>query len=111
MNTEEITDSMSNEQDFNHLGEWLSKRIKAKNLGIEEFSQKAKMSRAALYHFMKDTRRPSDLMIARICKALGVPVEEGKAQYTPRKAGRPKGIKANGPGVEQPANVVAEANQ
>jgi transcriptional regulator with XRE-family HTH domain len=58
-----------------------------------EFAEKARISRSALYHFIEDKRRPTENMIARICKTLGVPVEEGKAQYTPSSMGRPTGSK------------------
>jgi hypothetical protein len=87
---------------FNHLGTWLPDKIRASGLTVQEFADKSNVSRSALYHFMKDTRRPDEESIQSICKTLGIPAEEGREQYTPKTTGRPKGNER----VQQTAGVV-----
>jgi transcriptional regulator with XRE-family HTH domain len=69
---------------------WLPDKIKSSGLSVQEFAENCRLSRSAIYHFIKDTRRPDEKTIATICRVLGVPLEEGKAQYTPKPLGRPK---------------------
>lgn len=96
---------MQAEINLNNLGTWLPDKIRAAGLTVQEFADRAKLSRSALYHFMKDTRRPDEKTIKQICKALKVPLEEGKAQYTPKVTGRPKGSNER---VQQTAEVVEQ---
>lgn len=77
-------------KDFNNLGTWLPPRIEATGMSIEKFSYKAGLSKAIVYFYMQDKYRPSAESMIRMCKVLGVPAEEGLAQYTERKVGAPR---------------------
>lgn len=76
--------------DFNNLEVWLKPKIEALNLSVEGFAAKAGVSRASLYFYLKDKSRPSEQAMVKICQTLGVPLEEGLKQYTPKKVGRPR---------------------
>lgn len=78
-------------QDFNHLKEWLSSHLEQRQLSVEEFSDMVDLSRASVYFYFQDKTRPDEATMARICTFLGVPLEEGLRQYTPRPRGRPRG--------------------
>lgn len=85
------TGIMNTEQaDFNNLGNWLKPKIEALQLSIEEFANRCGVSRAAVYFYMNDRARPTTGTMAKICRALGVPLEDGLQQYTPKRVGRPK---------------------
>ncbi|MGH9403530.1 MAG: helix-turn-helix domain-containing protein [Terriglobia bacterium] len=60
-------------------------------MSVENFAREVGVVRASIYFYISDRCRPSSMVMARMCHVLGVPFEEGLAQYTPRKAGRPKG--------------------
>lgn len=78
-------------KDFNNLGIWLPPRIEKTGLSIEMFARKVSLSRAQLYRYFTDLSRPTTQTMARICRALHVPLEEGLRQYTEKTNGRPKG--------------------
>ena len=77
--------------DYNHIREWLGHHLQQKNLSVEQLARKAGLSRAMIYFYIEDRNRPSSNSMARICKVLGVPLEEGMKQFTPRKPGPPFG--------------------
>jgi len=62
-------------------------------MSVEELANKSDLSRSAIYFYMTDKNRPSSQAMARICNVLGVSVEEGMRQFTPRKVGRPAGTR------------------
>lgn len=97
---------MTEPASFNHLDTWLPDKIRDCGLTVQEFADQAGLSRSALYHFMKDKRRPDDRTISKICKFLNLPIEEGKAQYTRNMPGRPKGYER----IQQTAEVVSAEN-
>ncbi len=80
-------------QDFSHIKEWILPLADKKGISLERLGRAAGISRASVYHYMSDRSRPDSQTMMRICDALGVPHEEGLAQYTPRKEGRPKGYR------------------
>lgn len=97
------------------LGTWIISKIEDRNLLLSEVAERAKISRVALHYILKGQRTPTDGTIARICKVLGVTVQDAKAFYTLRKAGRPKGVrngkKTNGERLEQPSDVAPQADR
>jgi hypothetical protein len=42
-----------------------------------------------IYFYIEDRNRPSANSMARICNVLGIPIEEGMRQFTPRRSGPP----------------------
>jgi DNA-binding XRE family transcriptional regulator len=78
-------------EDYNHIAVWLDPHLIRLGLSVEKFADRCQVSRASLYFYLKDTCRPSTGVMARICRVLGVPLEEGLRQFTPRKGGRPAG--------------------
>ena len=79
---------------FNNIRQWLEPQLEAKGLSVERFARRAKLSKALVYFYMSDRHRPSEEAMARMCAVLGVPFQEGLAQYTPNTVGRPKGSPA-----------------
>jgi transcriptional regulator with XRE-family HTH domain len=86
-------------KDFNHLEEWLLPKIKERKLSVEKFSRLVKISKASIYFWFNDVTRPDTQTMVRVCQVLGVPLEEGLRQYTPRAEGRQPGYS---PGSAQP---------
>lgn len=95
---------MSN--DFNNINKWLGQKLAERGVSVEQLANIAGLSKASLYFYMTDRRRPDEQAMAKICHALSglmvtdlsgntfmqeVPFEEGLRQYTPRKRGRPHG--------------------
>lgn len=80
---------MTSRRDFNMIGEWLRPLLQAGGMSVEQFSNKVGVSRSAVYHYIKDSHRPTEETMAVMCKVLGRPYSEGLSQYTPRKPGRP----------------------
>jgi transcriptional regulator with XRE-family HTH domain len=77
---------------YNHLRQWLPYQVmKRSTLSLEQFAIRVRVGRSTLYGYLNDLIRPSEQVMARICRELHVPLEEGLRQYTPRTAGRPKG--------------------
>ncbi len=81
---------MKQMKDFNRIKGWLDPQLQAKGLSVESFARQCELTRAAVYHFRADTNRPDEQTMIRMCRVLGVPSEEGFAQYTPKPRGRPK---------------------
>lgn len=77
--------------DFSNIRDWLLPLLDERGLSVEEFSNQVGVTRAAVYHYLKDTNRPSEQVMIKMCQVLGVPPEEGLRQYTPKVAGRPSG--------------------
>ena len=75
-------------KDFNHLPEWLSRKLQGRGMSPEQLARKCKLSRATVYFYLERRIRPSTQAMASICHLLGVPLEEGLSQYTPGKPGR-----------------------
>jgi transcriptional regulator with XRE-family HTH domain len=88
-----------NDKGYSNLGTWLPPKIEATGLSMENFSRKIKISRAQLYRYLDDTSRPSTTTMARICKFLKVPLEEGLKQYSEKPQGRPFGFSPAAKGV------------
>lgn len=78
-------------KDFNNIKDWLIPILDKKGWSVEEFGRKLGLTRAAVYHYLNDSRRPTEERMSQICKVLGVPLSEGMAQFTPRTLGRPRG--------------------
>jgi len=76
-------------KDFSYLPEWLPPRIEATGLSVEMFARKCNVSRASVYAWLTYRSRPDTQMMAKVCHVLGISLEEGLCQYTPRKYGRP----------------------
>ena len=62
-----------------------------RGISVEKFSYEVGVSKQSLYFYLEDISRPTEQTMARICKAVGRPLQEGLAQYTPKVNGRPKG--------------------
>jgi len=82
------------ERDFNKISEWLLPILESRGLSVEQLANSTGVTRASIYHWLTDRNRPRTQAMARICRFLNVPFEEGLAQFTPRKYGRPKGKRA-----------------
>lgn len=93
-------------KDFNHINQWLTQKLDERGVSVEQLANISGLSKASLYFYMTDRRRPDEQAMAKICHALSglmvtdlqgnqfmqeVPFEEGLRQYTPRKRGRPSG--------------------
>lgn len=63
------------QENTNVFGEWFKATLKAKRLSGGEFSQRSKISRAAVYFYMDGTRVPDMETVGRIVSALGVSPE------------------------------------
>lgn len=87
-----IIDSMEL-KDYSNLGTWLPPLIEKLDMSYEQFARAVGVTRSMIYYYIKDRYRPDEQTMIRMCQVLGVPAEEGFAQYTPRKVGRPKGLK------------------
>ena len=67
--------------------------LKVNRVAKEEFARRCGFSRAIIYFYCADTNRPDEQSMVKMCQVLDVPFEEGLAQYTPKKAGRPAATK------------------
>ena len=75
---------------FNKLEPWMTAKMEARDMTVEELAEAVGISKATIYAYWKDKQRPSlDSMIA-ICKVFHCNLEEGLAQYTAVDIGRPK---------------------
>jgi len=82
---------MTEMRDFNNIKQWLQPLLTERNLSVEKFAEACGLARPTIYHFFTDRSRPSEQVMVKMCQVLGVPLEEGMRQYTPRRRGRPKG--------------------
>lgn len=80
-------------QDFNNLNTWLPPLIEKVDMSYEKFARACGITRAMIYYYLADRYRPESQTMIRMCQVLGVPAEEGLSQYSPRKVGRPQGLK------------------
>ena len=80
---------LANEKDFNYIREWLLPMLSDRGQSVEQFARKCGLSRASLYFYLVDKTRPESSTMKKMCEVLGVPFEEGLAQYSPKKIGRP----------------------
>ena len=80
-------------RDFNRIQAWLDPQLKEKKLSVEAFANLCDLTRTSVYFFRNDKNRPSEQTMIRMCQVLGVPAEEGFAQYTPKPLGRPSGLR------------------
>lgn len=81
------------ERDFNNLKQWLPPLIEKLDISYEKFARACGVTRPMIYYYLSDKYRPETQTMIRMCQVLGVPPEEGLSQYTPRKVGRPLGLK------------------
>jgi len=77
--------------DYNRIKQWLLPILDSKGISVESFARSVGISRATVYFYMNDRHRPDEQIMAQMCHVLGVSVEEGLRQYTPKKWGRPCG--------------------
>ncbi len=77
------------EKDYNRLKTWLPPLMKRANLTAEKLGMKVGVSRTAVYNWMSDSDRPEPETMAKVCRVLGVPLQDGLRQYTPKKRGNP----------------------
>lgn len=75
-------------KDFSNLGDWLPKQLRRVGLSVEQLARLAGLSRASVYFYIDDTCRPTEQSMVKICSVLGVPLDVGLRQYTPRQIGR-----------------------
>ena len=80
-------------RDFNHIREWIVPKLEAGGWSVENFARECGLSRAIIYFYMNDRYRPDEQQMITMCRVLGVPSEEGFAQYTPRHRGRAFGFR------------------
>jgi transcriptional regulator with XRE-family HTH domain len=78
-------------RDFNHIKEWLLPILQKQGISLEALGRAAGISRASMYHYLNDKRRPKTEVMRKICEILKVDPEEGLRQYVERPTGRPKG--------------------
>jgi transcriptional regulator with XRE-family HTH domain len=78
------------EANFNRIKEWLDPKLKRMDLSPEEFARTCHLSKASIYFYRVDATRPDVQSMTKMCEVIGVPLEEGLAQYTPRRNGRMK---------------------
>jgi transcriptional regulator with XRE-family HTH domain len=78
------------EKNHNQLREWLLAKLAEKDLSVAQLAHATGVSRAAIYLYLTDQSRPTGYQMAKMCQVLGVPIEEGLAQYVSRRAGRPR---------------------
>jgi transcriptional regulator with XRE-family HTH domain len=80
---------MGQKRDYNRIKQWLDPKLKEKGLSVEAFARQCGLTRTSIYFFRADKNRPNEQTMIRMCQVLGVPAEEGFAQYTPNQVGRP----------------------
>jgi transcriptional regulator with XRE-family HTH domain len=77
-------------KDFNNLAKWIPARMKEAGIEtVEKLANRAGLSRTAIYRWFYDQDRPSEDSMLKICRVVGVSLEEGLSQYSPKKVGRP----------------------
>lgn len=78
---------------MNTLKEWLTPKLEDLGLSVKDFSLEIGVDESTIRKYFSDARRPSREVIVKICRYIGVPVEEGAAQFESNKVGRPIGSK------------------
>jgi transcriptional regulator with XRE-family HTH domain len=78
----------SMEANFNRIKEWLDPKLKRMGISPEEFARRCGLSKASIYFYRVDATRPDVGSMTKMCEVLGVPLDEGLAQYTPKRSGR-----------------------
>ena len=91
--------------DFNHIKQWLDPQLKQMGLSVEAFANRCELTRAAVYFYRNDKNRPDEQTMIRMCRVLGVPAEEGLAQYSPKRTGRPARIRSSPKTAQQEPNT------
>lgn len=87
----------------NNLKQWLIGTedkpglLVKRGIGTEDFAYSIGLTRSAVYFFLEDNNRPSPQTLAKMCKVLGVTIEEGLKHVDPRATGRPAGTKETTP--------------
>jgi transcriptional regulator with XRE-family HTH domain len=71
--------------DHNDIEKWLIPLLQERGLRIEPFAYLCGVSKTAMYGYLSDKNRPRPETMAKMCQVLGVPEEEGLAQYSPRE--------------------------
>jgi transcriptional regulator with XRE-family HTH domain len=75
---------------FSNLPVWLPAQLKKSGIkSWEQLARKAGVSRASIYFWLRDDDRPTTASMAKLCKALKVPLAEGLKQYSEKPRGNP----------------------
>lgn len=77
--------------EFNRLPKWLAQKISDNGITVEHLGWKAKVSRGSIYYYLNGTVKPTTQAMGRICRVLGISLEEALRQYSPSTIGRPVG--------------------
>jgi transcriptional regulator with XRE-family HTH domain len=70
------------------FGAWLEKTLRDKRMTISELSERARVSRGTLYHYIKGRRVPDRVALDRVARALGIEAES-MPTVVPKRNGRP----------------------
>ena len=62
--------------------------LKISGMSVEQFARKCSLTRASVYYYIRDTRRPSLGTMVKVCGVLDIPLSEGLAFCTPREPGK-----------------------
>lgn len=86
----------------NNIKQWLRPLLDRRGMSVEDLAKNIGVWRATIYFWFEDKTRPDAQTMARVCRVLNVPLEQGLSQYTPKPLGRPKGQAAgvSGSGVQ-----------
>ena len=76
---------------FSNLPVWIPEQLMRLGLTKEQLAHRLGVSRTSIYRYIYDMDRPSKDTMLKMCRVMGVPLEEGLRQYTPKKNGRPFG--------------------
>lgn len=62
--------------------------LQAKGLSVEKFARKSNLTRASVYYYLQDKRRPTLESVDRMARALEVDIDLLLQYVTPREEGR-----------------------
>ncbi len=79
--------------DYNTIKDWLLPKLEELQMTVEELALEVGVQPKTIYRYFTDERRPSPQVMGKICSYLGIPFEEGRAQYSTNRIGRPSGAK------------------
>lgn len=79
--------------DYNTIKDWLLPKLEELQMTVEELAMEVGVQPKTIYRYFTDERRPSPSVMGKICSYLGVPFEDGRAQYSNNRVGRPSGAK------------------